>query len=180
MDQKANGVEPGLPVDPAAGANFRGREVIVEEWLHPHMGMKARRGMSHAFRGGPCHRHKPRPSLGRAGGCPDAPATGQPIGAEHEGYQPADPTGSAAAEPGGADPDGEQPDPPGRPAGASLSSALIGSASPRRLPARLDQLLEPRTQERDPLLGSIRCPFLDESIVGRGPLSPKDALMTGA
>jgi hypothetical protein len=38
MDQKANGVEPGMPVDPAAGENFRRQQIIVDERLHPHMG----------------------------------------------------------------------------------------------------------------------------------------------
>jgi hypothetical protein len=31
MDQKANGVEPGMPVDPAAGMNFGARMSLLEE-----------------------------------------------------------------------------------------------------------------------------------------------------
>jgi hypothetical protein len=31
MDQKANGVEPGMPVDPAAGANFRAAISLSEK-----------------------------------------------------------------------------------------------------------------------------------------------------
>jgi hypothetical protein len=30
MDQKANGVEPGMPVDPAAGANFRAETPLLK------------------------------------------------------------------------------------------------------------------------------------------------------
>src|SRR5215213_7103061 len=121
------------PVDPAAGSNFRASISLSNKASLAIWVWQARRGMSHAFHGGPCHRLKPCRAPGLTGRGSDAPAAYQPCGTEHEGHQSADPAGSADPGRRAGHPERKQPDPAEYRPRPSFRSSIASSDAARRL-----------------------------------------------